>query len=179
MNQILLVKELNFVKGIKLSVWSDKTQMELFCVFFFILVLKLVYSTMVLEYTASPRQVYFLGANLVLVFSFLCLISVTPLCSSTFQLSILTFLPADNPHLRMRVINVALPLALPVQHSNPVIWQIFFCHIFAHFPQLTHLTQYLLTQLVVKNDVLLSIRARQGAPKRSNKQKRKPKSQHG
>lgn len=60
----------------------------------------------------------------------------------------------------MRVINLALPLALPVQHSNPVIWQIFFCHIFAHFPQLTHLTQYLLTQLVVKNDVLLSIRAR-------------------
>lgn len=36
MNQILLVKELNFVKGIKLSVWSDKTQMELFCVFFFL-----------------------------------------------------------------------------------------------------------------------------------------------
>lgn len=34
MNQILLVKELNFVKDIKLSVWSDKTQMELFCVFF-------------------------------------------------------------------------------------------------------------------------------------------------
>lgn len=60
----------------------------------------------------------------------------------------------------MRVINLALPLALPVQHSNPVIWQIFFCQIFAHFPQLTHLTQYLLTQLVVKNDVLLSIRAR-------------------